>query len=163
MKKGILTLAAILTLTTGAASAAPINNLSSGETAVGVGTTEAYIEHQVSDNFTLGYQNADRDYYGNQDDIYGQIRLSNNIRGIVGHRDMNYDSNFYAGLAANVPLTPNMMGYASFVTGSDFKETQVGTNIDLVSNVELNINYHSFSPDGGRNEDGFGVGATVKF
>ena len=163
MKKSIVTLAAILTLTTGAASAAPINNLASGETAVGVGTTEAYIEHQVSDSFTLGYQSADRDYYGDQDDIYGQFRLTNNIRGIVGHRDMNYDSNFYAGLAANVPLTPNMMGYASFVTGSDFKETQVGTNIDLVSNVELNINYHSFSPDGGRNEDGFGVGATVKF
>lgn len=163
MKKSIVTLAAILTLTTGAASAAPINNLASGETAVGVGTTEAYIEHQVSDSFTLGYQSADRDYYGDQDDIYGQFRLTNNIRGIVGHRDMNYDSNFYAGLAANVPLTPNMMGYASFVTGSDFKETQVGTNIDLVSNVELNVNYHSFSPDGGRTEDGFGVGATVKF
>lgn len=163
MKKSILTLAAILTLTTGAASAAPINNLSSGETAIGAGTTEVYIEHQVSDNFTLGYQNLDRDYYGNQDDIYGQIRLSNNISGIIGHRDMNYDSNFYAGLAASVPLTSSMTGYASFVAGSDFKETQVGANIGLVSNVDLNVNYHSFSPDGGRNEDGFGVGATVKF
>ncbi|WP_110955561.1 hypothetical protein [Anaerosinus massiliensis] len=163
MKKSIVTLAAILTLTTGAASAAPIHNLAGGETAIGVGTNESYIEHQVSDDFALGYQRADRDEYGDHDDIYGQFRLNNNLRAIVGHRDLNYDTNFYAGLAASVPLTPNMDGYASFVTGSDFKETQIGTNVSLISNVELNINYHSFSPDRGHNEDGFGVGATVRF
>ncbi len=163
MKKSILTFAAILTLTTGVASAAPINNLSSGETAIGVGTNENYIEHQFSDNLTIGYQKADRDEYGNQDDIYGQIRLVDHVRAIVGHRDLNYKSNYYAGLAANVPLTPSATGYASFVTGSDFNETQIGANVGLVSNVELNLNYHSFSPDHGHNENGFGVGATVKF
>ncbi|MDF2564216.1 MAG: hypothetical protein K0Q53_611 [Massilibacillus sp.] len=163
MKKSILTFAAILTLTTGVASAAPINNLSSGETAIGVGTNESYLEHQLSNDVTLGYQRADRDEYGNQDDIYGQIRLVDHVRAIVGHRDLNYKSNYYAGLAANVPLTPNATGYASFITGSDFNETQIGTNVDLVANVELNLNYHSFSPDHGRNENGFGVGATVKF
>lgn len=163
MKKSIVTLAAILTLTTGAASAAPINNLASGETAIGVGTNENYIEHQISNDITLGYQKADRDEYGNQDDIYGQIRLVDHVRAIVGHRDLNYKSNYYGGIAANVPLLPNATGYASFITGSDFKETQIGTNVSLVSNVELNLNYHSFSPDHGRNENGFGVGATVKF
>ena len=56
-----------------------------------------------------------------------------------------------------------MTGYISYAVGGDFKETQIGTNIAIASNIDFNVNYHAFSPDHGRNEDKFGVGATVKF
>lgn len=165
MKKTLAALAVIAALNSSSAFAAPINDLGAGETAIGAGTTGYYLEHQLTDGFTLGYQNVDRDRYGDMNDIYGQFRVTNFFRAIIGHRsDLPYDdSNFYAGLAATVPLLPNVDGYASFVAGSDFDETQIGTNINLLSNVDFNINYHSFNPDYGRNEDGFGFGATVKF
>lgn len=163
MKKSLLALVAILSLHVSSVFAAPINDLGTGETAVGFSSTDYYLEHQVTDTFTLGYQNADRDYYGDMDDIYGQFRLTNNLSAIVGHRDLNYDTNFYVGLSANAPLAQNIDGYASYVSGGDFGETQIGTNIALASNVDFNVNYHSFNPDRGRSEDGFGFGATLKF
>lgn len=164
MKKSLLALTAIVALNVSSVFAAPVNDLTKGETALGIGTTEFYIEHQLTDTFTIGYQNADRDYYGDMDDIYGQLRLNNNLRAIIGNRDLPYDStNFYAGLAATAPLSDKMTGYVSYVMGSDFNETQVGTNIALASNLDLNFNYHAFNPDHGRNEDKFGFGATVKF
>lgn len=164
MKKSLLTLAAIVALHTVPVSAAPLNDLRSGETAIGFSSADYYLEHQLSNNFTLGYQNADRDRYGDMDDIYGQFRLNSNLRAIVGSRDLPYDSaNFYAGLGANAPLAPNIDGYASFVIGSDFAETQIGTNIAVASNVDFNVSYHAFNPDHGKSEDGFGFGATLKF
>lgn len=164
MKKSLLALTALAVLSANSVFAAPVNDLSSGETAIGIGTTDYYVEHQVPDLFTIGYQNADRDYYGDMDDIYGQFRVNENLRAIVGNRDLPYgSSNFYAGLAATAPLGERITGYLSFVTGGDFRETQLGTNIALASNIDLNVNYHAFNPDRGRNEDKFGVGAAVKF
>lgn len=164
MKKSLLALTALVALNVTSVFAAPINDLSEGETAIGIGTTEYYVEHQLSDKFTIGYQNADRRYYGDMDDIYGQFRINENLRAMVGNRDLPYDSsNFYAGLAASAPLGDSMTGYISYAVGGDFKETQIGTNIAIASNIDFNVNYHAFTPDHGRNEDKFGVGATVKF
>lgn len=164
MKKSLLAATAILTLSTTAAFASPINDLGAGQTAIGIGT-DMYIEHQLSKDLTIGYQNVDRDYYHDMQDVYGQFRFTENLRGIVGHRnDLPYDSsNFYAGLGVYAPLTSNLSGYASYITGSDFDETQIGTNIALTSNIGLNVNYHSFNPDHGRSENKFGFGANVTF
>lgn len=165
MKKTLLTLTVLTALSTATAFASPINSLSSGETAVGVGTKESYIEHKVSDNLTLGYQYADRDYDGKQHDIYGQIDLIPNVKALVGHRDnLPYDeNNFYGGLSVSTPKVMGMEGYASYITGSDFNETQVGVNMNLVANVDLNVNYHNFDGDHSGRENGVGVGATIKF
>lgn len=161
MKKTLLTITALLTLSANA-FAAPVNDLSQGQTAVGAGSDVFYLEHKLTDSFTLGFQNVDRDG-ADMDDIYGQFRLNNNLRAIVGNRDFNYDSNIYAGLAVNGPLSPEAKGYASLIAGGDFKELQVGANFKLTHNVDLNLDYHSFMPDQGRNRNGVGVGATLKF
>ncbi len=164
MKKSLLALTAVLALNVTSVFAAPINDLSGGETAIGFGTTDYYVEHQISDKITIGYQNADRRYYGDMDDIYGQFRINENLRAMIGNRDLPYDSsNFYAGLAASAPLGDRIDGYISYAVGGDFKETQIGTNIAIASNIDFNVNYHVFSPDHGPNEDKFGVGATLKF
>lgn len=165
MKKTLLTLTVLTALSTATAFAAPINSLGSGETAVGVGTNETYIEHKVADNFTLGYQYADRDEDGKQHDVYGQIDLMANVKGIVGHRDNlpGDRNNFYGGLAVSTPQVLGFEGYASYVTGADFNETQVGVNMNLIANVDLNVNYHNFDADHSGRENGVGVGATIKF
>lgn len=164
MKKRLFALAAVIAFQVSAAFAAPVNDLGAGETAVGFSSVDYYLEHQLTDNLTLGYQNADRDFYGDMDDIYGQYRLTENLRVLVGNRDLPYgSSNFYGGLAASAQLAGNISGYASYVTGADFGETQIGTNVAVAQNVDFNLNYHSFNPDRGRSEDGFGFGATLKF
>ena len=165
MKKTLLAGALLTMLGTTTAFAAPINSLSSGETAIGAGTKESYIEHKINDGVTLGYQYADRDENGKQNDIYGQIDLMANVRGIVGHRSNlpNDKDNFYGGVSVITPKVLGMEGYASYVTGSDFNETQVGVNMNLVANVDLNINYHNFDADYGKRENGVGIGATFKF
>lgn len=165
MKKSILALTALLAFHTNVAFTAPINDLGVGETAIGIATTDFYAEHQFSDNLTIGYQNVDRDAYGKMDDIYGQFRFTDQLRGIVGNRNdlPNGGSNFYAGLSINAPLADKLNGYASYVIGGDFNEAQIGASYALAANVDFNVNYHAFDPDHRRSEDKFGFGATVKF
>lgn len=160
MKKIVLTLAALLTLSA-TAMAAPINDLGRGQTALGVGTDTVYLEHKLTDSFTLGFENVDR--YSSMNDVYGQFQLSDNFRGIVGSRDLYGDSKLYVGAAVNAPLSHEWDGYASVIGGSNFNEVQVGANLRLASNIDLNVDYHSFSPDYGRSKSGVGVGATVRF
>lgn len=163
MKKTAIALAAFVTLNIGTGFAAPVNDLSQGQTAVGAGTDTFYLEHKLSDNFTIGYENMDRNNTGSMNDIYGQLNLNSNLRGIIGSRNFSSDSETYLGLAVNGALSPQADGYASLIGGSQFKELQIGTNYKLSHNTDLNINYHSFMPDEGRNKDGIGVGATLKF
>jgi hypothetical protein len=163
MKKIVLTLAALLIVSAGTCFAAPINDLSSGETALGIGTDTFYVEHKLSDNFTLGFQNQNPDYYGHMNDVYGQFNLSNNLRAIVGSRNFDPGSKMYAGLAVNGPIASEAQGYASFVAGDQFQELQAGANIRLTHNVDLNLGYHSFMPEFGSNSNGVNVGATIKF
>lgn len=162
MKRFVLALAALLTLSSATVFAAPINDLWRGQTALGLGSDAFYLEHKLSDSFTLGIQNVDR--YGDMTDIYGQFDLSGNVKAIVGSRDLNYDgAKLYAGAAVHGALSPQMEGYASLVGGSGFNELQVGGNIRLASNLDLNVDYHSFNPDYGRSKSGVGAGLTLKF
>ncbi len=163
MKKTVLALTTLLTVSFSTGLAAPVNDLAQGQTAVGVGTDSVYLEHKVSDQLLLGIQNVDRDHNGSMDDLYGQFKIKNNLSGIIGNRDFDYGTGLYFGLAVNGPLAPEWDGYASVIAGSDFKEIQVGANLRLTANVDLNINYHSFMPDEGRNGNGVGLGATYKF
>jgi len=153
MKKIILTMVSLLALTVGTAFATPINNLNQGQTAIGVQDHDLYIEHKLSNNFSLGFS---------ENDIYGQIGLGNNIRGIVGSRDY-YGSKIYVGLAVNTPLAPSLDGYASILGANDFKEAQVGVNYSMTHNFDINLNYRSFMPDQGSNSDRTSLGATFKF
>ncbi|MEG6584235.1 hypothetical protein [Dendrosporobacter sp. 1207_IL3150] len=163
MKKTVITLAAFLAMNMGTGFAAPINDLSQGQTALGIGTDTFYIEHKLSDKFTLGFQNNDYDNIGDMEDIYGQFGLNSNLRGIIGSRNFSYDSEAYLGLAVNNAIAPQADGYASIIAGSSFKEFEIGTNVKLSHNTDLNLNYHNFMPDEGRDRNGVGVGATVKF
>ena len=163
MKKIVVVLSAFFVLSASAALAAPVNDLAKGQTAIGAGSDTVYLEHRVTDGFTVGYQNVDRDAYGSRDDFYGQINLTDNVRGIVGTRDFAGGSKMYLGMAVNGPVSSEAQGYASMVAGSEFKEMQVVANVRLTHNVDLNLNYHSFMPDVGRNQNGVGVGATLKF
>lgn len=163
MKKLTVVLSALLVLNAAVAMAAPVNDLAKGQTAIGGGTDAFYLEHKVTDRLVLGYQNVDRDYYGSRDDFYGQLSLTDNLRGIAGSRDFAGGSKMYLGMAVNGPVAPEADGYASLIAGGEFKELQVGANFRMTHNVDLNVNYHSFMPDVGRNQNGVGVGATLKF
>ena len=154
MKKIALTVVGILAFGVGTGFAAPINNLNQGNTAIGVMHDSFYVEHKMSDNFTLGVQKSD---------IYGQLDLGNNLRAIVGSRDYNSSSQIYVGAAVNTPLASSLDGYASIVGASDFKELQVGANYNLTNNFDINLNYRSFMPDQGSNSNRTGLGATLKF
>ena len=166
MKKILAAMAAATVLSAGTAMAAPINNMTGNETAIGAGTKESYIEHEFTPKLTAGYQYVDRDEYNKQNDIYAQYDLvGSNVRAIAGWRNNlpGDKSNLYGGLAVSTPTVLGFEAYASYVAGSDFKEAQVGVNKNIVANVDLNINYHNFSPDQGHDEHGFGAGVTVKF
>lgn len=154
MKKIVLTVVGILAFGVGTGFASPINNLSNGQTAIGVVDDSFYAEHKLSDNITLGFQ---------KDDIYGQVNVGNNIRAIVGSRNYNSSSEVYVGAAVNTALAPSLDGYVSLVGASDFKELQVGANYNLTRNVDVNLNYRSFMPDYGENSNRTSLGATLKF
>jgi hypothetical protein len=154
MKKVVLTMVAILGFGASTGFAAPINNLGQGQTAVGVVDDSFYLEHKMTDNLTVGFQ---------KNDIYGQVDLSNNLRAIVGSRDNSYNSKFYIGAAVDTSLAPSLDGYASIVAGNNFKEMQVGANYNLTNNFDINLNYRSFMPDEGSNNNRTALGATLKF
>lgn len=164
MKKSLLALGTFFILSTGTGFAAPLNNLGTEETAVGISSDTIYIEHKFGDRFTLGYQSIDRDYYGDMKDFYGQYQFSDNLRGIIGHRDFDYDdSSLYLGLGLHGPLAPKLDGFASFIAGDEFNEFQVGAGYQLAANLDLNVTYSNFMPDHGRDKDEVAVGATFKF
>ncbi|MBP2644914.1 MAG: hypothetical protein H6Q75_354 [Firmicutes bacterium] len=141
-------------------SAAPINHLADTQTAIGFDNNLFYLEHKFGDNFTLGYQSVD---WSGHEDIYGQFAFSDNLRGIIGNRNFSPSSELYAGLAVTGQLASQCTGYASFVSGNSFSEFQAGANFKLSENLELNVNYHSYTPDWGANKSGAGLGATFKF
>ena len=154
MKKIVLIVVGILAFGVSIGFASPVNNLNQGQTAIGVFDESFYIEHKLSNNFTLGLQ---------EDDVYGQVNINNNLRGIIGSRDYNSDSELYLGAAVNTSLAPSLDGYASLIGANNFKELQVGANYSLASNFDVNVNYRSFMPDHGHDSDRTSVGATVKF
>jgi hypothetical protein len=163
LKKIGLTLAALLALNAGTGLTAPVNDLEKGQTAAGIGSNTFYLEHKLADNFTLGLQNTNWEHSASLDNIYGQLQLTNNLRGIIGSNHFDSDAQVYVGMAVNGPITPEWEGYTSLIAGNQFKELQVGANFKISYNADLNLNFHSFMPDAGDNKTGVGVGATLKF
>lgn len=154
MKKTLLASAVMIALSVGTGFAAPMNNLSDEQTAIGIQDQSVYIEHKFGDTVTLGVQ---------EDDVYGQFTLNNNLRLLAGSKDYGSDSEFYAGVGVSAPLASNLDGYASLVAGSDFKEMQVGANVNVAPNFDINVNYRSLMPDEGHDRDRTSIGAAFKF
>lgn len=153
------------------AFAAPVNQMESGDTAAGIATDGAYVEHKTG-NTTIGYTYMARDEYANQDAVYLQYdAVGTNLKGIAGYRwnmyNVNGDgedkANPYIGAAVSTPKIFGFDGYASFVAGKNFNEVQIGVNKNLIANVDLNVSYHNFKPDEGDRENGVGVGVSMKF
>lgn len=170
MKKITLALAGLLALNVGMAAAAPLHDLGTNQTVVGImmhdtdpGTDTFYIEHKISPKFTLGLQTVDWGRNGDMDDIYGQIHLTDSLRAIVGSRDFGASSKFFMGLGVNGPLSAQWDGFASLTAGSNHKKLHIGANYKISHNVDLTISYRSFMPDGASNVNGIGFGASYKF
>ena len=169
MEKYAALAAAIALSVSSAAMAAPLNHIGTHDTAVGVGTKEAYIEHKATDEITVGVARNDRDEYGNPKDAYLQYNVfDQNIRLLGGYRwdmDQARENNAYGGLALSTPTVPvlGLNVYASYIAGKNFNESQVGLNKSLIANLDLNVNYHNFKPDHGSRENGIGVGLTMHF
>ena len=161
-------LAAVIALSVSSATmAVPLNHLGTHDTAVGVGTKEAYIEHKATDEITVGVVRNDRDEYGNPKDAYVQYNVfDQNIRLLGGYRwnmKQASENNVFAGLGLSTPTVLGFNAYASYIAGKDFNESQVGLNKSLIANLDLNVNYHNFKPDHGSRENGIGVGLTMRF
>ena len=167
MKKYAALAAAIALSVSSVAMAAPLNHLGTHDTAVGVGTKEAYIEHKATDEITVGVTRNDRDEYGNPKDAYMQYNVfDQNIRLLGGYRwnmKQASENNVFAGLGLSTPTVLGFNAYASYIAGKDFNESQVGLNKSLIANLDLNLNYHNFKPDHGSRENGIGVGLTMHF
>jgi len=164
MKKSLLLAGAFVILNAGLGFAAPLNNLDSGQTAVGLSGDAFYIEHKLADRFTIGYQSIDRGYYGDMTDLYGQYEFTGNLRGIIGSREFDYrDSAMYLGVGLQGSLAPQLNGFASVVAGDKFSEMQAGASYRLASNLDLNATYTNFMPEYGRDKDEVAIGATLKF
>lgn len=177
MKKKILAFVTGFTLVSSIGFAAPLNNLSSGETAIGydyynmshsADNNSYYLESAVSDKFTLGIER--NNYTGsyndnwNSTDVYAQYKLDPNIRLIVGNRDYDYSgSKVYVGVGATTNLAPKLDGYASVISSSYTTEWQAGVNYALNDNVSLNVNYKNNKDDHYPTYSGLGVGLNYKF
>lgn len=149
-----------------AVMAAPVNQLSAHETAAGIGTKEAFVEHKVTDKATVGADYANRDACGDQKSLYLQYDvIRSNFRVIGGYRWSlpGRKNQPYAGLAVSSPKILGFDAYASYIAGKDFNETQVGVNKNILWNVDFNLNYHNFKPKHGSRENGIGAGVTLKF
>jgi hypothetical protein len=160
-----MTLAA--SLLTVPALAAPVNQMANHETAIGANTKGGYIEHKVTGKATLGYEYADRDEYGSdQQDAYLQYDIVGSEAKLIGGYRWNLPGNkdnAFGGVALSTPKVLGFDVYASYIAGKDFNEVQAGLNKNILFNVDLNVNYHNFKPDHGSHENGVGVGLAVKF
>lgn len=167
MKKLAILAAAALTLTAGTAMAAPIHQMANHETNLGVGTKESYIEHKVTGKATLGYEYADRDQYGSdQQDAYLQYDIIGSEAKLIGGYRWNLPGNkdnAFGGVALSTPKILGFDVYTSYIAGKDFNEVQAGLNKNILFNVDLNVNYHNFKPKHGSRENGVGVGLAIKF
>ncbi|KYZ78082.1 hypothetical protein AXX12_00615 [Anaerosporomusa subterranea] len=170
MKKLTLLLAGLLAFNVGVAAAAPLNELNTHQTAVGImmhstdpDSDTIYIEHKLSPKFTVGLQTVDWGNHGDADDIYGQLHLTDNLRAIAGVRDFGSSSELFLGLGVSGPLSAQWNGFASFAASSEHKELHVGANYAISHNVDLTVSYLSVKPDGGSSRNGLGLGAAFKF
>ena len=75
---------------------------------LGVGTKEQYAEAKVLPRTTIGYKRADRDQYGNQNDIYAKYNVIGSKVQLLGGWRNNIDeqsssTSFYGGIGVAAP------------------------------------------------------------
>lgn len=135
---------------------------------IGTGTKEQYAEAKVLPRTTIGYKRADRDQYGNQNDIYAKynvigsnVQLLGGWRNNIGHQSNS--ASFYGGIGVAAPHILGIQPYATYVKGSHFSEAQAGINYNIALGWGLNVNYHNYMPEDGDNEHGVGAGVTFHF
>lgn len=162
MKKIIGFTFLLLLLGLSTAMAAPLNNLSKEQAAVGVANDNIYIEYKIADRITVGVQNIDVNYNDDSLDIYGQYHFTDSLRGIIGYRDFN-DNSLYAGVGVTRNLDDKWDGHAYAVVGSEFWEAQVGATYMITDNLDGNVYFRSFMPNEGRDKNRLGIGLTYKF
>jgi hypothetical protein len=164
MKKIVLLVVGLLTFSVGVGFAAPINDLTAGQSAAGVmlnhDQNSFYVENKVTDTLTAGYEKVNLNDVG-MDDFYTQFDMNKGAKLLLGFRDLPSDSDAYAGLALSSVLSPECTAYGTFKAGKDFTEAQLGANYKLSDQYALNLNYRAF------NNHGFSyvttVGASVMF
>lgn len=129
---------------------------------------EQYAEAKVLPRTTIGYKRADRDQYGNQNDIYAKYNVIGSKVQLLGGWRNNIDeqsssTSFYGGIGVAAPHILGLQPYATYVKGSHFAEAQAGLNYNIAFGWGLNVNYHNYMPEDGDNEHGVGAGVTFHF
>lgn len=161
MKKIMYLVVAILVFGCATVLAAPLNDLSHNQTAVGASNDGIYLENRVADKVTLGIQGIDFSD-DNSFDVYGQYHFTNNLRGILGYRDIS-DGSIYAGVGVSDVLDDNWYGHAYLVFGDEFTEAQVGANYKINDELDANVYARFFMADHGKDHNRLGIGLTYKF
>lgn len=180
MKTKILALVTGALLTSSVGFAAPIGDVSAGQTTVGynyynmsqdTNDDSFYLENAISDKFTLGvehnsYSANSSPATWNTTDIYAQYKIDPNVRLIIGNRNYDYgdqsDKVFY-GVGVTAKLAPKVDGYASVITNSNTTEWQAGANYALDDQLALNVNYKSNKDTYYPTYNGLGIGLNYKF
>lgn len=161
MKKTLVMAVVLLVFSFSTALAAPLNELATNQTAVGVSTDGVYIENKIAERVTVGAQGID----WSDDislDIYGQYHFNNTFRGIIGYRDV-LDGSIYAGVGVSDVLDDNWNGHAYLVLGDEFAEAQVGATYRINNELDANVYARFFMADHGDDHNRLGVGLTYKF
>lgn len=154
VKKILLPIALLFTLSVGTVCAAPIKDLYLDQTAMGLSLNTQhsgfYIENKITYTMTGGYEYAE---VGSKkfSDLYSKFDLKGGVKGMGGMRDVggNGGLKMYGGLGLSIPLDYGWDGYISLVGNlKDFSELQVGANYVMFENVDLNINYRVYQYQG---------------
>ncbi len=161
MKKIIYLTLILLIFTCSTAMAAPLNELSRNQTAVGASNDGIYLENRIAEKVTLGVQGIDFSD-DNSFDVYGHYHFNNNFKGILGYRDV-LDGSIYAGVGVSDTLDDNWFGHAYLVFGDEFTEAQVGANYKINRELDANIYARFFMADHGNDHNRLGIGLTYKF
>lgn len=179
MNKKVLAILAGTMLFTSVGFAAPAANLQEGQTNIGydhyslshgIKDDNLYLEHALSDKFTIGVeQNSYSDNGGGSlraTDIAVKYKLDNNVYLTGANRSYNddaYSNKFAYGIGANVNLAPKLDGYASVVATSISSDLQAGVAYNMDGQTALHFGYKSYKDDYHSTWDGVGFGVNYTF
>ncbi|HBS60698.1 MAG TPA: hypothetical protein DEA44_15730 [Firmicutes bacterium] len=158
-------------LVSSAAMAAPVVTLERGESVVGInhleldheGVDSFFIENAISDKFTAGFQHAEGDYGGDENDLYAKYKLPQNVNLVFGMRDYSGAGNkMLLGAEVNTDLADKLTGYAGVKFTSVETEYNVGASLALTDQLNFDVNYLNKDYDRG-GTDGLGFGLNYRF
>ena len=117
---------------------------------LGVGTKEQYAEAKVLPRTTIGYKRADRDQYGNQNDIYAKYNVIGlKVQLLGGWRNQHRRT-----VELDVLLRRRRRrcaaswapAHATHVKGSHFGQPRPASNYNIAFGWGLNVNYRNYMP-----------------